>query len=276
MNKMKVEIGVVNAVKAGAKVLKAIYHDAEADTIKGYLTEAKDALSEAVVGMDEAPAMTGTHKLEASVAVAVTTDIPRDEINEDKIDAIAESIDKGLTTIDDWNLTPTEGDVLGEKMHSEFHKDVFGENVGDDDDDEGDEDGEGDDDETADPTAPVEDTIVDETPAEEYDGHDKKLLKELIGFGAVIRKAARSVNRHIDNETYTPNREKLRKMNLELICKIKKLLDYFENEGKVKAAEFAKHLIGCAYELREKRFVDAVTERATFVKRFETKVNFVD
>jgi len=263
-------MGVVNAVKAGAKVLKAAYHDAGEDTIKGYLTEAKDALTEAIEGMDETPA--DAPKTEVKVAVAVTTDIPRDEINEEKIKAIATSIDEGLTTVDDWVLAPTERVVLTEAM-LEFGKDLFGQEVDPAtpvDDDE--EDDEAEDEEYA----RAEETIVDETPAEEYDRHDKKCLMKVIGFGKTLRKAARSVNRHIDKGDYTPNREKLRKVNKELIGELKGLVAYFEKEDKPKAAEFAKHLVGCAYELRKMRFAEKVTARANIVKRFATKVVFED
>lgn len=104
----------------------------------------------------------------------------------------------------------------------------------------------------------------------------KACLRKAIGIGKILRKAARSVNRHIDRGDCTPNKEKLRRASNDLICELKSIVTHFENENKPKASEFAKHLVERARELREMRFSDKVTTRANRVKRFETAVAFAE
>lgn len=126
MNRIKVEVAVVNAVAAGSKALKAIYLGASRDTIEDHIAEARAALEVARMGIEDAAEI--SPGFEAEGVVPAMAEIPRDEVKEEKIKAVAKSIDDGHTTIDDWNLAAAEREMLEEAMTA-IGKDLFGQEL---------------------------------------------------------------------------------------------------------------------------------------------------
>lgn len=125
-NKLEVQKEAVNAIKAASKALKALYHEASDETIGGYLVEANNAIANAVtdgVGMNRGPGF---------VEFRMCNICDEEDVNEEKINVIVESIVDGRLTILDWaeNCCTIEANMV-KRILNEKGYDPFGDKISD-------------------------------------------------------------------------------------------------------------------------------------------------
>lgn len=275
-NMMKVQIGATDAIKAASKALKAIYHNGKDEIITSHLDEAKCSIVaalRAMTGDDIVPDETGgVANCEVHVHLEkeqmAEDSITEEEVKADKIEAITQTIRDGELTIDDWKkVYQVEINLVERRLREEYGIDLYGDDIDNKD---------------------AEDVIDDETKkvierienaedkisVEDYTEEDKTKIYDAIRKGKTVRRAARTLNRHIDKGDFKPNREKLRKVNGGLIDDLNSLKDYFLKRELHKEIIFIEHIIARAKTIRHFRHHDEFKTRIGTVLRFRPILDF--